>query len=166
MILIARRRKDIDGEANALRRYVSARAAGREHPEFSRFDEILGAWVTSTEAEASGRCDGKAFRQVRRPGMPWCTYLGLDTSIAADTALTAFFELHAAESHDWNRLLVEVTRNRRRSLQDWRRKGREALTRVRMRRAAGPDMKIRSPLADEFATPGKGIRSLKRVRRD
>lgn len=159
------RDKSSSDEAHTLRRYVSARAAGRTHPEFSRYDENLGAWVASTEAEAVGRCDGKRFRQVRRPGMPWCTYLGQDTSIATDTALMAFFEVHVSEGHDWNRLFVEVTRDRRKALKAWRQKGREILTRARAQREAGPDMRIRSPLADEFAMPGTGIRSLKRVRR-
>jgi hypothetical protein len=157
---------DIDGEAHALRRYVAARAAGRTHHEYARADDDLGAWVASTDAEATGRCDGKRYRRIRRPGAPWCEYLGEDTSIAADAALAAFFELHAAEASDWTKLKTEVTRNRRAALQSWRRKGREIIARIRMQHAAGPDVRIRSPLADEFAKPGTGLRSLKRIKRD
>lgn len=165
MTFVSHKKTEHDGEAHALRRYTSARAAGREHPEWSRYDSNLSAWVGCTDAEASGQDDGRRFRRIRRPGMPWCTYLGADTTIAADTALAAYFELHASEGHDWNRLLVEVTRNRRRALKDWRQKGREILSRQRAQRQAGPGIKTRSALADEFAAPGAGIRSLKRVKR-
>lgn len=154
---------DIDGEAHALRRYVSARAHGRTHPEFYRHDESIDCWVASDETEAAGRCDDKAFRQVRRPGLPWCTYLGLDTRIASDHALQAFFELHAAEPHDWHRLLKKVTRNRRHALRDWRRQGREAIARLHQQAALGPDVRLPSGLAAEFRTPGRGMRSLKKA---
>lgn len=77
----------------------------------------------------------------------------------------AFFEVHVSEGHDWNRLFVEITRDRKKALKAWRQKGREILARARAQREAGPDMRNRSALADEFAVPGTGIRSLKRVRR-
>lgn len=154
---------DIDGEAHALRRYVSARAHGRPHAGYARYDSAVRCWVASSETESVGRCDGRTFRQVRRPGLPWCPWLGLDTSIAEDHALQAFFELHAAEPHDWHRLLKEVTRNRRRALRDWRRQGREAIARVRAQAELGPDVRMPSSLAAEFRVPGRGMRSLKKT---
>lgn len=155
--------RDHDGEAHALRRYVSARAHGRPAPEFSRYDQAIACWVVSDESEAAGLCDGKRFRQVRRPGLPWCAWLGLDTRIAEDHALQAFFQLHASEAHDWHRLLKEVTRNRRKALRDWRRQGREAITRIRLEEALGPDVRIPSSLTEEFRIPGKKMRSLRKA---
>lgn len=152
---------DIDGEAHALRRYVSARSHGRTAPEFSRYDAALGAWVASNGTEASGLCDGKRFRQDRRPRLPWCPWLGLDTRIAEDHPLQAFFALHAVESHDWTRLFKEVTRNRRKAIREWRRKGREAITRIRIQQELGPDVRLPSTIAEEFRMPGRGMRSLK-----
>lgn len=153
----------IDGEAHALRRYVSACAHGRPHAEYARYDSAVRCWVGSNETESADRCDGKQFRQVRRPSLPWCPWLGLDTSIAEDHALQAFFELHAAEPHDWHRLLKEVTRNRRRAQRDWRRQGREAIARVRAQAELGPDVRMPSSLAAEFRVPGRGMRSLKKT---
>ncbi|WP_295808474.1 hypothetical protein [uncultured Nitratireductor sp.] len=157
------RHHESDGEAHALRRYVAARAHGRMAPEFARYDPALGGWVAADRAEAAGRCDGKRFMQARRPGLPWCPWLGLDTRIAEDHALQAFFELHAAESHDWQRLFKEVSRNRQKAFREWRRRGREAISRVRQEEDLGPDVKLPSALADEFRTPGKGMRSLPRT---
>ncbi|RWC46102.1 MAG: hypothetical protein EOS55_18300 [Mesorhizobium sp.] len=151
----------VDGMANALRRYVVARAHGRTYPEYSRYDPSIACWVASDDAEAVGRCDGKRFRQVRRPGLPWCRWLGTDTALAEDHALQAFFELHASEPHDWNRLLKEVSRDRRRVLRDWQRRGREILARLRMQAAIGSDTQMTSGLAEEFRMPGKGLRSLR-----
>lgn len=154
---------DSDGEAHALRRYVSARAHGRTHPEYSRHDESMGCWVSSNETEAAGLCDGKRFRQVRRPGLPWCVWLGQDTRIASDHALQAYFELHATEAHDWQRLFKEVTRNRRAALRDWRRQGREAIARLHQQEALGLDVRLPSGLAAEFRKPGRGMRSLRKA---
>lgn len=159
-----------DDIANALRRYVYARAHGRPHPEYARFEPSNACWVASDEADAHGRCDGKNFRQVRRPGMEWCRWLGPDTTIAADHELQAFFELHASEGHDWNRLLMEVSRNRRQVLRGWQRRGREAVARMRLEEARaasqanGEDFEIQMPavLAEEFRDPGRGMRSLKK----
>lgn len=150
-------------EAHTLRRYVSARAHGRTYPEFARFDPATQCWVESNATEAAGRCDGKAFRLVRCPGLPWCRWLGLDARIADDHALQAFFELHAREPHDWQRLFKEVTRNRRQALRNWRREGLAILSRVRMQEALGPDIRLPSTLADEFRRPGRGMRSLRKV---
>lgn len=150
-------------EAHALRRYVSARAAGRTYPEYARFDAHIQGWVESNATEATGRLDGKAFRQVRRSGLPWCEWLGLDTRIAEDHALQAFFELRAKEPHDWNRLLKEVERNRRQVLRKWRLEGLGILSRIRAQEAAGPDVHLPSRLADEFRTRGRGMRSLKQA---
>lgn len=158
-----------DTTANALRRYCYARAHGCPHPEYSRFEPSNQCWVAADESDANGKCDGKRYRQERRPGMPWCQYLGPDTAIAADHDLQAFFELHAAEAHDWNRLLMEVTRNRRRALRDWRQQGREAVAHARIEEARaasqanGEDFEIVMPaiLAEEFKAPGRGMRSLR-----
>lgn len=167
-------RTDIDGEAYALRRYVRNRAAGRTMPEYVRMDATLVsgviAEIASDQVAAAGRCDGKAFRQVRRDGLPWCPYLGTDTRIAEDHQLQAFFELHAADSHDWTRLLKEVTKDRRAALRNWRSRGREAITRIKWEqareaaRATGEEVEaehLPSPVAEEFRTPGRGMRSLK-----
>ncbi len=150
-----------DGEAHALRRYVVARAQGRPMAEFSRYEPAIACWIASDGTEAAGLCDGNRFRQVRRPGLPWCPWLGLDPSIAEDHALQTFFELQATDAHDWNRLLKEVTRDRRRALREWRRQGRAAVARLRAQEAFGPDVHIPSTLAEEFRTPGRGMRSLK-----
>jgi hypothetical protein len=139
---------------------VSARAHGRTYPEFARFDAHIQGWVESNATEAAGRCDGKAFRQVRRTGLPWCEWLGLDARIAEDHALQAFFELRAKEAHDWNRLFKEVSRNRRQVLRRWRLEGLGILSRVRAQEAAGPDVRLPSTLADEFRMRGRGMRSL------
>lgn len=151
-------KNDVDGEAHALRRYVSARAAGRPASEYSRADHGLGCWLASDVAEAAGRCDGKNFRQIRRPSLHWCPWLGLDTRISKDHALQTFFELHALEQHDWQRLLKEVSRNRRKALQNWRSKGREIIRRVCI--TTSPAMPP-AGLAEEFRLSGKGMRSLK-----
>lgn len=150
-----------DDEAHALRRYVAARAAGRTHPTHARYDPAMGAWVASDAAEAGGRCDGRAFREVRRSGLPWCAWLGLDTRIAEDHALQAFFEVHASEPHDWQRLLHEVSRNRRAALRDWRRQGRELIVRATRQAEVGQDVRLPSALAQEFQMRGRGMRSLK-----
>jgi hypothetical protein len=152
---------EIQDEAHALRRYVRNRAHGRPAPEFARFDAHIQGWVESNETEAAGRCDGKAFRHVRRPGLPWCEWLGLDTRIADDHALQAYFQLHAKEAHDWNRLSKEVDRNRRAVLRRWHLEGLGILTRVRAQEATGEAAPLMSVLADEFRTRGRGMRSLK-----
>ncbi len=149
-------------EAHALRRYVRNRADGRPAHEFVRFDPATACWLESNTTEAAGRCDGKAFRQVRRPGLPWCEWLGADIRIAEDQALQAFFELRAREGHDWLRLLKEVSRNRQKALREWRREGRDTLARVRMQKALGPEVRLPSTLADEFRVPGRGMRSLRK----
>ncbi|MGB3540065.1 MAG: hypothetical protein WBA42_18075 [Mesorhizobium sp.] len=128
------------------------------------------AEIASDSVAAAGRCDGKAFRQVRRDGLPWCPYLGQDTRIAEDHQLQAFFELHATDPHDWQRLLKEVTRDRRAALRNWRSRGREAIARMRWEqareaaRATGEEVEeteLPTPLADQFRAPGRGMRSLK-----
>lgn len=159
-------RRDEAAVAQALRRYVAARAHDRPHPEYARLRHIpaagsdFAAWVGTSEAEARGRCDGRHYQQIRRHGLPWCLWLGLDTCIASDHALQAFFELHAAESHDWQRLLKEVTRNKKKALHEWRHKGHEAIARLTRQAEAGPDVRLPSALAEEFRMPGKGLRSL------
>lgn len=150
-----------DGEAHALRRYVHRRVHGLAFPEYYRYDGALRCWVASDAVEAAGRCDGRAFRQVCRPSLPWCPWLGPDTRIASDHALQAFFELRAAEPQDWYRLLREVSRSPRRALGDWRQQGREAITRVRMQGTSESDVCVPSALAEEFRMPGKGMRSLR-----
>lgn len=169
-------RTDIDDEAHALRRYVVARAAGRTMPEYVRMDASLVsgivAEIASDQAAVAGRCDGRNFRQVRRDGLPWCPYLGQDTRVAEDHALQAFFELHAADPHDWTRLLKEVTKDRRAALRNWRSRGREAIARIKWEqareaaRAAGEEVEaehLPTPLVDKYRTPGRGMRSLKKA---
>ncbi|TPN65707.1 hypothetical protein [Mesorhizobium sp. B1-1-5] len=153
----------VDDMANALRRYVVARAHGRSYPEYARYNSFIACWVASDEPEAAGRCEGRRFRRVRRPGLPWCRWLGGETTISADHALQAFFELQASEAHDWNRLLKEVSRDRRRALRDWKRSGREILALLRMQETHGPDVQMSTGLAAEFRMPGKGMRSLRKV---
>ncbi|MDA4807879.1 hypothetical protein NY486_18560, partial [Enterobacter hormaechei] len=70
------------------------------------------------------------------------------------------------EPHDWTGLLKTVTKNRRQALKDWRRLGRETLTRVRMQRDVSNGVlqgRSRSKLAQEFSRPGTGMRSLKKA---
>lgn len=159
-----------DEMANALRRYCYARAHGQTYPEFSHFKTEIECWVASDATDAKGQCDGRHYRQERRPGLPWCRWLGRDTIIADDHALQSFFESRATEPHDWNRLLKEVGRNRRTALRDWQRQGREILARMRVEEARaaraerGEEFDIHMPaiLADEFKAPGRGMRSLKK----
>ncbi|MER8390887.1 hypothetical protein NKH10_03065 [Mesorhizobium sp. M1340] len=143
-------------ESHALRRYVSAHAHGRTYPEFARFDPATQCWVESNATEAAGRCDGKAFRLVRRPGLPWCPWLGLDARIAEDHALQTFFELRAREPHDWQRLFKEVTCNRRQALRNWRREGLAILSRVRMQEAHGPTCACLPPSPRSSGCPAGG----------
>lgn len=150
-------------EDSALRCYVRNRAACRPAAEYERFDPSIAFWIVSNATEAAGRCDGRAFRRVRRPGLPWCKWLGRDTRIADDHALQAFFELHAREEHDWNRLLKEVSRNGRKALHNWRSEGDNILSRLRAQQGAGPNVRLPSSLADEFRIPGKGMRNLRKM---
>lgn len=152
-------------EAHALRRYVVARASGREHAEWARAEPhpALGfvAWTGCTEADANGRDDGKAFRRLRRPGQPWCQYLGADTTIAEDLPLQAYFDHHGADAHDWNRLRTEVSRNRVNALRTWRQKGREILARAHAQREGIPVAATSmSAAAAVFLKPGTGTRDL------
>ncbi|MER8547951.1 MobA/MobL family protein [Mesorhizobium sp. M1169] len=143
-------------ESHALRRYVSAHAHGRTYPEFARFDPATQCWVESNATEAAGRCDGKAFRLVRRPGLPWCPWLGLDARVAEDHALQTFFELRAREPHDWQRLFKEVTCNRSQALRNWRREGLAILSRVRMQEAHGPTCACLPPSPRSSGCPAGG----------
>jgi hypothetical protein len=145
--------------AYALRRYVLARAAGRTAPEYIRSDVIDGVevWAASSEGEASGLCDGKRFRQVRRPGMPWCTYLGADTVISTDHDLQAFFEIIEEDPHSWNALKSEVTRDRRKALKSWRARGRELRLRTRAARSEA-DLPSLPELALKYADKGTGLK--------
>ena len=153
--------EESDVEAHALRRYVSARAHGRTHPEFYRYDEAIGCWVASDETEVAGLCGEERYCQVRRPSLAWCTWLGQDVIIAADHALQAYFELHATDARDWRRLLKEVTRNRRKALRNWRQQGRQAIARVNAHASpCGNCMLPPASLATEFGMPGRGPRSL------
>lgn len=169
-------RDDMGDEAHALRRYVRNRAAGRTMPEYVRIERDMPGSVVeiaSDSVESAGRCDGRAFRQVRRDGLPWCPYLGTDTRISEDHQLQAFFELHATDPHDWTRLFKEVTRNRQAALRNWRRQGRDAIARIRWERAReaaraageevekGEETYLSTPLVEKYRIPGKGVRSLK-----
>jgi len=164
-----RQTDELRKEASALRRYVAARAAGREHHEWARADHDIMpgfiAWVGCSEVDADGRDDGKSFRRLRRSGMPWCSYLGADTSIAEDVELQAYFEHHAVEPHDWNLLKSEIEDGREKALRTWRSRGRAILARAHAERK-GTDVKpaLNSVLA-AFLTRGTGKRSLKRVKR-
>lgn len=156
-------------EAHALRRYVTARASGREHAEWARADhEIMPgfvAWVGCSEVDADGRDDGKTFCRLRRSGMPWCSYLGADTSIAEDTELQAYFEHHALEPHDWNLLKSEIEDGREKALRTWRSRGRAILARAHAERNGDEVKPALNPALAAFLTRGTGRRSLKRVKR-
>lgn len=147
--------------AHALRRYVVARAAGRTAAEYVRLSEADGvaAWIGCTLSEAGGPVDGHLVRQVRRPGLPWCRWLGADTSIASDHELQAYFELvDEDDGHGWTRLRAEVSRDRRGCLRRWRARGREILDRIRAQREAGLDVARPPRLADKYRISGKGLR--------
>ncbi|TPM33559.1 hypothetical protein FJ955_02075 [Mesorhizobium sp. B2-2-2] len=144
---------------HALRRYVVARAAGRTASEYSRGDIVDGCpvWVASSHVEAAGQCDGIRFKRVRRPGRPWCKYLGLDVSIASDSALQAFFEVTEEDPHAWNALAIEVSRDRMKALRSWRSRGREVLSRIRAARTEA-GMPTLPELAIKYGERGKGMR--------
>ena len=149
------------GVHHALRRYVVARASGREHAEWARWEPEAKGWVGCTEIEAQGH---PSYR-VRTPGMPWCSFLGRDTTIAEDAELAAYFEAHVEPGFGFTPLRGQVSRRRRTCLREWKARGRELLDRARELRET-PDIKPNARLAEEFAAPGKGLRSLKKARRD
>jgi hypothetical protein len=145
--------------AHALRRYVLARAAGRTAPEYIKADIVDGVevWIASSEGEAAGLCDGRRFRQIRRTGMPWCTYLGADTVISGDHDLQAFFEIIEDDGHAWAALKTEVNRDRRKALKSWRARGRELRLRTRAARS-NADLPSLPELALKYADKGTGLR--------
>lgn len=144
-------------EAIALRRFVRERAVGRVAPEWVVYDPALGAWLASSEAEAT--TSGRQWRRTRQPGEPWCGTLGRDLSVAADDALQAVFVTLADDDlSDWRRLFLAADRNPERCLSEWRARGRRLLAAV----SGEPDPAGVS-LAGRFAVRGAGKRSLAAV---
>lgn len=141
-------------EARALRRYVRERAAGRGAAEWVVYDPALGAWLASSEAEAT--TSGRDWRRVRRLGEPWCAVLGRDLTVARDDALQAVFVALADDDLSaWRRLFMAADRSPDRCLTDWRARGRRLLAAV-----SGEPVAAGGNLAARFADRGRGKRSL------
>jgi hypothetical protein len=155
-------------QANGLRRYITARASGRRHAEYTKLEIIddLAVWVGATEVEA--RASGMKYRHLRQTDR-WCDWLGHDTSIQDDHALAAYLELAVSDEqseHDWNRLLKEVTRNRVPVLRSWRQKGLDILTRQSQRQTSPASMGAyaKALVSEKYMKRGTGIRPLKAVK--
>ncbi|RIX99127.1 MULTISPECIES: hypothetical protein [Aureimonas] len=141
-------------EAVALRRYVREQAAGRAAPEWVIYDDRLGAWLSTSEAQATG--GGRDWRRVRQPGEPWCSTLGRDLTIATDDSLQAVFATIGEDDPGaWRRLFLDVDRAPARCLSDWRARGRRLLAAV-----SGDPVATGGNLAGRFAARGTGKRSL------
>lgn len=157
----------INGGAQALRRYVTARADGREFGEWAKYVPDIRAWVFCTEAEAKAEGEIPSHR-IRVDSMPWCPWLGRDTRITDDIALQAFFEAHVTEDFGgWSPLRSQVQRSPTQTYLKWRRIGRRLLDIAKAQReqteippGSGPS------LADEFAEPGKGLHDIPCAKRD
>ena len=142
-------------EAQALRRYVRERAAGRTAPEWVTYDSDLRAWtVSGSEAEATA--SGRDWRRVRRPGEPWCAVLGWDLTVARDDALQAVFVTHEPDDLSaWRRMFLDADRAPARCLSDWRARGHRLLAAV-----SGEPVVAGETLAARFAVRGRGKRGL------
>ncbi|MCB5205324.1 hypothetical protein LH464_22950 [Neorhizobium sp. T786] len=154
-------------QANALRRYIKAKAAGRKSMGYVypiKHDSGIVGWVGCDKKKAQQKAGSRRYRQ---PG-PWCDVLGHDTSIKDDQYLTAFFGLNVTddailESHDWNRLLPKVTTDRVKALRAFRLKGMEILDRQARRQssAAVPAAAAKSLVSSKYMKKGEGVRPLK-----
>ena len=141
-------------EVLALRRFVRERAAGRVALEWVVYDPALGAWLASSEAEAT--TSGRDWRRVRRPGEPWCAVLGRDLTVARDDALQAVFVTHEPDDLSaWRRMFIDIDRAPERCLSDWRARGRRLLAAVSDDPAA-----TGGNLAARFTARGTGKRGL------
>ncbi|MBB3999718.1 MULTISPECIES: hypothetical protein [Aureimonas] len=144
-------------DANALRRYIRERAAGRGATEWVVYDGSLGAWLAADEVTAT--TSGRAWRRVRRPSEPWCSVLGRDLSIAADDELQATFAtIEPDDLSAWRCLHIAADRSPSGCLAEWRARGRRLLAAV-----SSEPVEAGGTLAGRFAARGTGKRSLAAV---
>lgn len=158
---------DEKAQANALRRYIRDKAAGRKAMEYVypiKHDSGIVGWAGCDKHKAQEKAGSRRYRQ---PG-PWCEVLGHDTSIKDDQFLAAFFELSVTddiilESHDWNRLLPKVTTDRLKALRTFRSRGMEILQRQARRQSpeALPAVTAKALVSSKYAKKGDGVRPLK-----
>lgn len=104
-----------DPDAGRLRRYMNSRARGQPHHEYVRYDSSLDALLLCDERTARAH---ERWRRIRHPGQPWCLVLGVNVTIASDTALQVFFETIGLEQ--WRSLDLAVRRSASRCLREWR----------------------------------------------
>lgn len=155
---------DERAQANALRRYVREKAAGRKAPEYVYPVHHGKGLIALVRCEKASQPKAQRFRQ---PG-PWCDILGSDTSIADDQTLMAFLEMKASDdpkedAHEWSRLLHEVSRDRVEALRTFRNKGFEILQRQARRQCstALPPADAKALVSAKYKKRGEGVRPLK-----
>jgi len=139
-------------DVRRLRRYVIRRAGGDPHPEYARYDGGIGAWLLCDERTARTH---DRWRRIRHGGRPWCPVLGLDVTIARDTALQAFFATIMAD--EWRRLEIEVRRRPTRCLREWGDQGNRL---IRAARAAAEGRGVPGKMSGWPSKRGGGTRSL------
>lgn len=154
-------------QANALRRYVREKAAGRKAPEYVYPLKHAGGIVALVRCGEHENEDKIIPQRFRRPG-PWCETLGHDTTISSDSALMAFLEMKASDdpkegAHEWSRLLREVSRDRVKALRAFRNKGFEILARQARRQSstALPPADAKALVSAKYRKKGEGVRPLK-----
>lgn len=157
-------------QADALRRYVREKAAGRKAPEYVYQLQHAGGIVALVRCGKDQTDNGKTKifpQRFRKPG-PWCETLGHDTSIADDCALMAFLEMKSTDdpkesSHEWSRLLREVSRDRIKAVRTFRNRGFEILARQARRQSstALPPADAKALVSAKYAKRGEGVRPLK-----
>lgn len=163
---------DEKAQADALRRYLRDKTAGRRASEYVYPQEHGGsviAWVGCSETEQR-KYEGS--RRFRKPG-PWCEVLGRDTSISGDHALMAFLEMRSSgdlkeDAYEWALLLREVASNRVRALRKFRAAGLEIVARQSCRQlSSSPSAaNCRGLVSAKYLKRGEGLRPLKYLRTD
>jgi len=151
-------------QADALRRYVREKAAGRKAPEYVYPVNHGKGLIALVRCEKGSQPKAQRFR---KPG-PWCETLGHDTSISSDSALMAFLEMKSTDdpkedAHEWSRLLREVSRDRVKALRTFRTKGFEIMARQARRQSstALPPADAKALVSPKYMKRGEGIRPLK-----
>lgn len=120
-----------------LRRYVIARAAGRRMPEWTYFiPEIVPGLSAWKYADARTVKEAEHWRRIRRPGAPWCPWLGNHLSIASDDALQVHFLTISEDG--WARMETVVRASPARCLAEWRAAGARLIEVVRASASGAP----------------------------
>lgn len=148
-------------QAHSLRRYLYRRVAGLQTLECSSGGQYISEDLAVAKA--------LPYRKTRQQGMPWCKWLGLDTSIHSDQFLNAYWTLTAPQEgsaeapYFWQGQLRECTKGRLKALRKWREAGAQALQRAAQQRIepmSDTDLS-KSKVNPLFAKKGTGSRPLK-----